>query len=229
MKLLLLLLLSCFLSLCLGELQIIKNFEPEQCAKKSAIGDRLFMHYVGSIDESSETGDKGSEFDSSRKRGTPFDFVLGQGNVIRGWDEGLVDMCIGEKRTLIIPPELGYGSRGAGGAIPGGATLRFEVELVSAGPGGPPGGPGGPRGGPGGPRGHMDGPPNIFKEMDANEDRKLTRTEFNAWFSGQRGHGITEVPEGLFEREDKNGDGTITFEEFSGPKGEPMPGQMQDL
>ena len=65
----------------------------------------------------------GSKFDSSRDRGTPFQFTLGQGNVIAGWDKGLVGMCVGEKRVLTIPPALGYGDRGAGGVIPGGATL----------------------------------------------------------------------------------------------------------
>ena len=69
------------------------------------------MHYTGSIDESSATGDKGSKFDSSRDRGSTFDFRLGGGQVIRGWDEGLIGLCKGAKATLIIPPEMGYGAR----------------------------------------------------------------------------------------------------------------------
>jgi FKBP-type peptidyl-prolyl cis-trans isomerase len=101
------------------ELEIIKTHVPDSCDVKSKNGDQLFMHYTGSIDESSETGKKGAVFDSSLTRGTPFDFPLGGGRVIQGWDKGLVDMCVGEKRTLIIPPNMGYGERGAGGAIPG--------------------------------------------------------------------------------------------------------------
>jgi FKBP-type peptidyl-prolyl cis-trans isomerase len=72
----------------------------------------------------------GEQFDSSRTRGTPFEFVLGAGQVIKGWDQGLRNMCVGERRKLTIPSGLGYGDRGAGGKIAGGATLVFDVELV---------------------------------------------------------------------------------------------------
>jgi FKBP-type peptidyl-prolyl cis-trans isomerase len=88
------------------------------------------MHYTGTIDESSETGEKGSKFDSSRDRGSTFDFQIGVGQVIKGWDEGIVGLCVGAKAKLIIPPEMGYGAQGAGGVIPGGATLNFDVEVV---------------------------------------------------------------------------------------------------
>lgn len=72
----------------------------------------------------------GTEFDSSIPRGDPLSFTLGMGQVIKGWDQGLLNMCEGEKRRLVIPPHLGYGDRGAGEKIPGGSTLIFEVELV---------------------------------------------------------------------------------------------------
>jgi len=86
-------------------------------------GQTVFVHYVGTLDN-------GQEFDSSKKRNQPFSFMLGAGKVIKGWDEGLLGMKVGGTRKLIIPPELGYGSRGAGGVIPPNATLIFEVELL---------------------------------------------------------------------------------------------------
>ncbi len=90
-------------------------------------GQTCVMHYTGWL---WENGAKGKKFDSSLDRGQPFEFPLGQGRVIKGWDEGVATMKIGGKRTLLIPPGLGYGARGAGGVIPPNATLLFEVELV---------------------------------------------------------------------------------------------------
>ena len=92
-----------------------------------AKGQTCVMHYTGWL---WENGAKGKKFDSSLDRGTPFSFPLGQGRVIKGWDEGVATMKVGGKRTLLIPPDLGYGSRGAGGVIPANATLLFEVELL---------------------------------------------------------------------------------------------------
>jgi peptidylprolyl isomerase len=90
-------------------------------------GQTCVMHYTGWL---WVNGAKGSKFDSSLDRGQPFEFPLGMGRVIKGWDEGVATMKVGGKRTLLIPPQLGYGDRGAGGVIPGGATLLFEVELL---------------------------------------------------------------------------------------------------
>ncbi|KAI9666191.1 MAG: hypothetical protein M1821_004126 [Bathelium mastoideum] len=93
------------------------------CTRKTKKADTVFVHYRGVL------ASNGQQFDSSYDRGEPFRFTLGLGQVIKGWDEGLQDMCIGEKRTLKIPPTLGYGDAGAGALIPGGATLVFDTEL----------------------------------------------------------------------------------------------------
>jgi peptidylprolyl isomerase len=90
-------------------------------------GQTCVMHYTGWL---YQDGTKGRKFDSSVDRGEPFEFSIGVGQVIGGWDQGVATMKVGGKRTLIIPPELGYGARGAGGVIPGNATLMFDVELL---------------------------------------------------------------------------------------------------
>jgi peptidylprolyl isomerase len=90
-------------------------------------GQICVMHYTGWL---YENGAKGKKFDSSVDRGQPFEFPIGTHRVIAGWDEGVATMKVGGKRTLIIPPELGYGARGAGGVIPPNATLIFDVELL---------------------------------------------------------------------------------------------------
>ncbi len=90
-------------------------------------GQTCVMHYTGWL---YQNGAKGKKFDSSVDRGEPFEFAIGTHQVIRGWDEGVATMKVGGKRTLIIPPELGYGARGAGGVIPPNATLIFDVELL---------------------------------------------------------------------------------------------------
>jgi peptidylprolyl isomerase len=106
-------------------LQIIDTKPGTGASPRS--GQTVVVHYTGWL---YENGAKGAKFDSSVDRGQPFEFPIGQGRVIKGWDEGVASMKIGGKRTLIIPPQLGYGARGAGGAIPPNATLMFDVELL---------------------------------------------------------------------------------------------------
>jgi FKBP-type peptidyl-prolyl cis-trans isomerase FkpA len=93
-------------------------------------GSNVTVHYTGWLFQG---GQKGAKFDSSKDRGEAFAFPLGRGHVIKGWDEGVAGMKVGGKRNLTIPPEMGYGSRGAGGVIPPNATLLFEVELLKVG------------------------------------------------------------------------------------------------
>jgi FKBP-type peptidyl-prolyl cis-trans isomerase FkpA len=91
------------------------------------------VHYTGWLHDPAQPDGHGRKFDSSHDRRDPFEFSLGGGQVIQGWDQGVVGMKVGGKRTLVIPPELGYGARGAGGVIPPNATLVFDVELVRVG------------------------------------------------------------------------------------------------
>ncbi|XP_076373593.1 FK506-binding protein 2-like isoform X2 [Tachypleus tridentatus] len=187
------------------ELEVDILEKPDKCDRKTKKGDILSMQYRGTLDD-------GTEFDSSYTRKEPFQFQLGISQVIKGWDEGLVDMCVGEKRRLIIPPHMGYGDSGAvyysGERIPPKATLIFEVELLEI----------------------KDGPPpvNVFKEIDSNADQQLSRNEISDYLKKQlpeaEAAGIKDLPEQdkiveeIFQHEDKDKNGFISHEEFSGPK-----------
>lgn len=187
-------------------LKVETIFKPEECEKQSKHGDMLSMDYTGTLED-------GTKFDSSIDRKQPFNFQLGVGQVIKGWDQGLLDMCVGEKRKLIVHPSLGYGDQGAGEVIPGGATLHFDVELLSIG----------------------DAPPpqNVFKMVDADADQQISREEIQAYLTQQLEQQKGEMPDGqmeemlqnqdklieeIFQHEDANKDGFISHEEFSGPK-----------
>merc|ERR1712186_196659 len=182
--------------------------KPDTCDKVARNGDMLSMHYVGTLES-------GAKFDSSYDRSEPFKFQIGVGQVIRGWEEGVFGMCIGEKRKLIVPPELGYGDQGAGQVIPGGATLYFDIELLET------------ESGP--------APVNVFKQIDIDNDAALSREELSTYLKeqveamaqagGEQAEQAQEMlkdqdklVEEIFSHEDKDKDGYISHEEFSGPK-----------
>ena len=132
--------------------------KPDPCDRLARNGDLLEMHYTGTLED-------GKKFDSSYDRSEPFKFQIGVGQVIKGWEQGVVGMCVGEKRRLIVPPTLGYGDQGAGDIIPGGATLHFDVELM----------------------GVEEGPTpvNVFKQIDMDGDKSLTREEISSYLKQQ--------------------------------------------
>ena len=110
--------------------QLLKTDAKEGTGNEAAAGRRVTVHYTGWLYDEAKSDHKGRKFDSSKDRDEPFDFQLGAGEVIRGWDEGVAGMKVGGQRTLTIPPDMGYGARGAGGVIPPNAILVFDVELL---------------------------------------------------------------------------------------------------
>merc|ERR1711981_814274 len=170
--------------------------KPDSCDKVARNGDMLEMHYTGTLED-------GKKFDSSYDRSESFKFQIGVGQVIKGWEEGVLGMCIGEKRRLVVPPELGYGAQGAGDIIPGGATLFFDVELVGAEEG--------------------PTPVNVFKQIDLDSDMALSRDEISSYLKQQEEarkmmEDQDKLVEEIFAHEDKDKDGLISHDEFSGPK-----------
>jgi FKBP-type peptidyl-prolyl cis-trans isomerase len=113
-----------------GVTQLIKQDDVMGTGAEAQSGRVVTVHYTGWLYDQTRPDRKGNKFDSSRDRNEPFSFNLGAGEVIRGWDEGVAGMKVGGRRTLTIPPDMGYGARGAGGVIPPNATLLFDVELL---------------------------------------------------------------------------------------------------
>jgi FKBP-type peptidyl-prolyl cis-trans isomerase len=111
--------------------ELIKTDNKVGEGVQATSGKMVQVHYTGWLYDEAAPGHKGKKFDSSRDRNEPFDFPLGGGRVIKGWDQGVEGMKVGGQRTLIIPAHLGYGARGAGGVIPPNATLVFDVELLA--------------------------------------------------------------------------------------------------
>jgi FKBP-type peptidyl-prolyl cis-trans isomerase len=113
-----------------GVAELIKTDVVVGEGAEATAGKTVSVHYTGWLYDEAAPDHKGKKFDSSRDRGEAFDFPLGAGRVIKGWDQGVAGMKVGGQRSLIIPPDLGYGARGAGGVIPPNATLVFDVELL---------------------------------------------------------------------------------------------------
>lgn len=175
----------------------IEYILTNECDSKSKAGDQLEMHYTGTLED-------GKKFDSSLDRNEPFSFQLGAGQVIKGWDEGLLDMCPGDKRKLVIPSHKAYGKDGAGDVIPGDATLYFDVECIKI--------------------SEAPAQPNIFKMIDENADQMISKGEILNYLSKeitpeQLGDQKPEqIADEIFHHEDKDKDGFISHDEFSGPK-----------
>ena len=178
-------------------------------------GSYARIHFTVSIDASSKTGTPGQEFESTRTDGNPIGVTIGHGEVIPGWDQGMLGLCQGDKVTLIVPPHLAYGEDGTGTGdedIPGGATIKFDVEIISV----------------------MEGPSGVeddeqaramFEGADTDEDGTLSRPEFDAMFSSQIGdvsdpedHAAIQAQlDQFWDSQDKDADGFLTIEEFMSP------------
>lgn len=181
--------------------QISSQYIPDNCIRKIKNGEKVSIHYTGKIHESTTKGIPGKIFENSRETGKPLKFTLGSKGYIPGLSIGMDGMCVGEKRSIIIPPILGYGNKGSRG-IPGGATLQFDVELLEI----------------------VDPTakkrtPNIFIEMDGDDDGRISYEEMAYWFANSHPQHLEKIPTGVWEKDDKNRDGFVSWEEFSGPKG----------
>ncbi|XP_057297818.1 uncharacterized protein LOC130628820 [Hydractinia symbiolongicarpus] len=214
--------LLCNLSLVFTEptmkIEVLKE-PPKNCVRKAAPGDMISMHYRGTLTS-------GKEFDSSYSRNQPFDFQLGQGMVIQGWEQGVPGMCVGEKRKLTIPPSLAYGDTGFGDIIPAKSTLVFEIELInikgqeqkeqaeeepSDNDDEDPG------------HEHEHEHADSFESLDTNGDKVISSDEManyiKKFHEGNEGEGEDEnsvetIVSEIFQEDDKNKDGVISLEEY---------------
>ena len=183
----------------------VKVYEgPTDCDDAERVKDGVYVsiHYIGKIDESSKTGEKGKIFENSQDLddGKPFNFHIGLGDTMEGWEKGLLNLCKNAKVTLIVPPNLAYGSVGAGdGLIPGDATLNFDIHILNVDP--------------------DNEPVNLFELLDRDNNGVLDYDEIGVYFEalGQ------EMPDHFMDKEDKNDDGYIDWDEFMGPKGNKPP------
>jgi len=185
-------------------------YVPKHCRRKAVNGDLMVVHYTGWLKKS------GKKFDTTvdvRRRYTPFEFVIGTGYVVRGWELGLLGMCPGEKRRLEVQPELGYGRKGLRGIIPPNATLTFLIDLIDLRRATP-----------------NYSPMDLFTSLDKDGDEHLSRDEISSYVKYQSKtyrNKNAPVPsdeehekmvDDIMRKEDKDKDGKISHTEFSGPK-----------
>nr|XP_044992147.1 peptidyl-prolyl cis-trans isomerase FKBP9 isoform X1 [Jaculus jaculus] len=188
-------------------ISITSHYKPPDCSVLSKKGDYLKYHYNASLLD-------GTLLDSTWSLGKTYNIVLGSGQVVLGMDMGLREMCVGEKRTVIIPPHLGYGEAGVDGEVPGSAVLVFDIELLELVTGLP--------------EGYMfiwndEVSPNLFEEIDKDGNGKVLLEEFSEYINAQVATGKGKLAPGfdaemivknMFTNQDRNGDGKVTAEEF---------------
>mmetsp|Transcript_32487 Transcript_32487/g.39929 ORF Transcript_32487/g.39929 Transcript_32487/m.39929 type:complete len:303 (-) Transcript_32487:298-1206(-) len=189
-----------------GKVKVDVRSGPTKCKKKDKIQvDTLVgIHYRATVDKSSKAGEKGRQLDSSYDKGYAQEILVGRGKVIKGLDIGLIGLCVDAKATLIIPPHLAYGDQGNPPHLPGGVTLKYEVEILTVKPAPPP------------------PPESEFAKIDFNKDGKISVEEAEDYFDQK------EQPiniDKLWKDEDKDKDGFISWDEFTGPKGDRPPPQ----
>ncbi|XP_075068691.1 peptidyl-prolyl cis-trans isomerase FKBP9 [Mixophyes fleayi] len=186
---------------------ITSQFKPSNCTVLSKKGDYLKYHYNATLMD-------GTVLDSTHQYGKTYNIVLGSGQVVLGMDMGLQDMCVGEKRTVVIPPHMGYGEDGVEGEVPGSAVLVFDIELLELVPGLPDG--------------YMfvwngEVSPNLFEDIDKNTDGEIFLNEFSDYIHAQveagkgklaPGFDAAKIIENMFKNQDRNEDGKITEAEF---------------
>ncbi|XP_065256054.1 peptidyl-prolyl cis-trans isomerase FKBP9 isoform X1 [Emys orbicularis] len=191
----------------LDSVNITTHYKPSNCTVLSKKGDYLKYHYNASLLD-------GTLLDSTISLGKTYNIVLGSGQVVLGMDMGLRDMCVGERRTVIIPPHLGYGEAGVEGEVPGSAVLVFDIELLELVSGLPDG--------------YMfvwhgDVSPNLFEEIDKDNNGEVFLEEFSEYIQAQvdsgkgklaPGFDSAKIVKNMFTNQDRNGDGKITAEEF---------------
>lgn len=185
----------------------VTSVKPENCTYKAKKGDFVKYHYNATLMDGTHIG-------STHSFGKTYNVILGNGQVVIGMDEGLMGMCVGEKRRLVIPPHLAYGERGVDGEVPGSAVLVFDVEMIDLEEGLPDG--------------YMfvwntEVSPDLFNEMDKNKDKEVDRTEFSDYILQQVAEGKGRLAPGfeqpriidnMYDNQDRNKDGRITEEEF---------------